>query len=104
MGKDKDITQIAVILSTALRHKIGAILGSDKEYFRKYQIEFTTHKTRAEKILKNCNFNRYDKEIIKSKLKVNLKKELESRAYIGNEKFEIMDEEIDKVLKELGLA
>lgn len=103
MGKNKDIDQIATILSTALRHKIGAILGPDKKYFRKYEIEFTVRKELAKKILKECNFNSYDKNTIKSLVGKKLKNELEKREYIDNKKFNIMDEEIEKVLKELEL-
>lgn len=104
MGKNKEISQITNILSTALRHKIGAILGRDKDYFKKYQLEFTARKEKAERILKNCNFNDYDKNIVKIKIKEKLSKELKSRAYISEEKFKIMDEEINKILKELALS
>ena len=104
MGKSKDIDQITNILSTALRHKIGSLLGRDKEYFRKYEIEFSARKRMAEKILKNCNFNNYDKNVIKNLLRKKLKKELDERDYIKKEKFEIMEKEIEELLKELILT
>lgn len=103
MGKNKDIDQITTILSTALRHKIGAILGIDKRYFKKYEIEFSARRDMAKKILKDCNFNIYDKNKIKILLKRKLENELERRDYINEKKFEIMNEEIDKVLEELEL-
>jgi len=103
MGKNSDIDQITTILSTALRHKIGAILGMDKKYFRKYEIEFSARRDLAKKILKECNFNSYDKNKITILLKRKLERELERRDYINQKKFEIMDEEIEKVLKELEL-
>src|SRR3989338_7370051 len=103
MGKNRDIDQITTILSTALRHKIGAILGIDKRYFKKYEIEFGARRDIAKKILKDCNFNSYDKNIIRIHLKRKLERELEKRYYINEGKFDLVDAEIDKVLKELGL-
>lgn len=103
MGKKRDINQITTILSTALRHKIGAILGIDKRYFKKYEIEFSARRDIAKKILKDCNFNSYDKNIIRILLKRKLERELEKRDYINEKKFVIMNEEIDNILKELGL-
>ena len=103
MSKSGNIDEITTILAGALRHKIGALVGVDELYFKKYMLEFNARLEKAKKIIDTCNFNMFDKQIIKEKIKVKLKKELENRNYIDNKKFDLIDGEIDKVLKELNL-
>ena len=103
MGKLSNIDEITTILAGALRHKIGALVGREEYYEEKYKLEANARFEKAKKIVDNCHFNTYDKSIIKSKLLYKLKNELESREYIDNKKFEIMDKQIDEVLKELEL-
>ena len=57
----------------------------------------------AEKVLHKQNLNNYDKKIIKEKLKVKLKKELEEKDFLGDKKFDIMDEEIEKAIQKFNL-
>lgn len=57
----------------------------------------------AVKISLMGNWNNYDKLEIKAELKRKLKNELEKMDFINKKKFDIIDEEIDKVLKLMGL-
>jgi hypothetical protein len=49
------------------------------------------------------HWNLYNKKKIYEGLKYQLRKELESKSFIDDRKFEIMNKEMGKVLKELGL-
>ena len=57
----------------------------------------------ARKVALKENFNLYDKQEIKSLLEVKLKKELESKPFINEKKFELMNKEIETALKEMSL-
>ena len=104
MSKTDNIHQIIVLLASALRHKIGAMVGREELYFKKYMLEFDARLEKAVAILNDCNFNKIDKEYIKEKVTEKLKRELKEREYIDNRKFDIMDEEIDSLLLSLGVA
>lgn len=103
MSKSADIDELINILAEALRHKIGALVGKDELYSKKYLLEFNAHLEKAKKIAKNCHFNNYDKDFIKKNLEKKLRKQLEERDYIDNKKFDFVDIEINKVLEELDL-
>ncbi len=57
----------------------------------------------AKDIKQKENWNNYDKEEIRKEVKTETIKELNQRMYLDNKKFDIMDHEIDKSLKDLGL-
>ncbi|MEK6890315.1 MAG: hypothetical protein AABX35_03950 [Nanoarchaeota archaeon] len=103
MGKKKEIDMLTTFIADALRHRIGALLGLDKKYFRKYIFEYQERMNLAKKVIQKNHFNSYDETIIKEKVIHKLNNELASREYIDNKKFDIMDEEIEKALKELEL-
>ena len=103
MSKSGYIEEIATILATSLSHKIGAILGKDKLYRRKYYIEFIQRKEFAKEKIVSCNLNPQDKQIIKEKIAYRLRKQLEKKEFIGDEKFNLIDSEINELLNELGL-
>ena len=103
MSKIKNINKIINMLATALRHEIGALVDIEELYVDKYKKEANARIKRASDIIKKCNFNIDDKYSIKIRLKEKLQKDLENRDYISDEKFDIVDEEVDKVLRELDL-
>ena len=102
MGKKSEIDKLTSIIAGALRHKIGALVGRDEIYAKKYMSEFSARLEMAKKIAKNSNFNSFDRQTIKSKAKYKLKKELEERPYIDDKKYELMDDEIEQVFEEIG--
>ena|SRR3989338_7932256 len=103
MGKNKDIDELANLMSKALRHKIGSIVNKDEIYAGKYAKDAENIMKEAEKALLRHNWDDYDKAEIKRRLKIKLHKELEEKDFLDNKKFEIMDEEISKALKEFRL-
>jgi hypothetical protein len=103
MGKNKDIEQLINLMCKSLRHKIGAIVNESEIYAEKYAKDAETIMKEAEKVLHKQNLNNYDKKIIKEKLKVKLKKELEEKDFLGDKKFDIMDEEIEKAIQKFNL-
>ena len=104
MSKKSIIEELTNLLSVSLRHKIGSIVNKNEIYAQKYARDYEVLLKEAQKLTLEINFNQYDKINIKSKLKIKLKKELEEKEFIDNSKFDIMDLEIDKPLKELGLS
>ena len=103
MGKNKDIQELTNLMTKALRHKIGSIVNKDEFYANKYAKDAEVIMKEAEKILLRHNWNNYDKVKIRGQLKVKLRKELKQKDFLDNKKFEIMDEEINKALKEFYL-
>ncbi len=103
MGKNKDINELTNLMAKALRHKIGSIVNKDELYASKYAKDAESIMTEAEKVLLRQNWNNYDKLKIKEELRTKLRKELEQKDFLDNKKFEIMDNEIEKALKEFDL-
>lgn len=103
MGKIKDIAELTNLMAKALRHKIGSIVNKDEFYANKYAKDAENIMKEAEKVLLRQNWNNYDKVKIKEQLRIKLHKELEEKDFLDNKKFDIMDKEIDKSLKEFEL-
>ena len=103
MGKKHNIDKFVNFLALSLAHEIGNIVNPDDLYTAKYKKESNAYLTRAKKASLMKNWNNYDKIKIKSQLRKKLKDELERKPFLDNRKFEIMDEEIEKVLKSLDL-
>ena len=95
--------ELTNLMSMALRHKIGSVANKDEFYANKYAKDAEVIMKEAEKVLLRQNWNAYDKAKIKEQLKIKLRRELEQKDFLRNEKFEIMNEEIDKALKKFGL-
>lgn len=91
------------ILASALRHKIGSIVNQNEIYAQKYAKDAETLIKEAQKIVFKGNWNYNDKKIIKEELKNKLRKELEKKDFLDIKKFDLMDEEIERVLILLGL-
>lgn len=103
MGKNKDIDHLTNLMAKALRHRIGAIVNNDEIYANKYAKDSESIMKEAKKVLLQHNWDNDDKIEIKEQLRIKLRKELEERDFLDDRKFEIMDGEIEKALKEFGL-
>ncbi len=103
MGKNKDIDELTNLMTKALRHKIGSIVNKDELYAGKYAKDAESIMKEAEKVLLRQNWNNYDKIKIKDDLRAKLRKDLEQKDFLDGKKFDIMDSEIEKALKEFGL-
>ena len=104
MGKNKDIGELTNLMAKALRHKIGSIVNKDELYASKYAKDAESIMAEAEKVLLRQNWNSYNKLKIKEELRAKLRKELEQKDFLDNKKFDIMDNEIEKALKEFDLG
>jgi len=103
MGKNKDIDELTNLMTKALRHKIGSIVNKDEFYAHKYAKDAENIMREAEKVLLRQNWNNYDKEKIKGELKTKLHKELKEKEFLNDKKFDIMEDEINKALREFDL-
>lgn len=103
MGKKEGINKLTNLMAKSLRHKIGSIVNNDEFYTNKYAKDADTLMKEAEKVLLNHNWNQHDKINIKNKLRKKLHKELTEKDFLHNKKFEIMDKEINKTLKDFNL-
>lgn len=104
MGKKDDINQLINIMSRALRHRIGSIVNKDEFYAEKYAKDSEHLLKEAEKVLERRNWNREDRIMIREALRKKLFKELQEKDFLNDEKFDIMDREMEKVLGEFGLG
>ncbi|MEK6868633.1 MAG: hypothetical protein AABX63_03845 [Nanoarchaeota archaeon] len=104
MGKNKNIEELTNLMAKALRHKIGSIVNKDEFYAGKYAKDAENIMKEAEKVLLRQNWDSYDKLKIKEELRAKLRKDLEQKDFLDNKKFEIMDSEIEKALKEFDLG
>ena len=103
MSKNQNIHELTNILAIALRHKIGSIVNKDEIYAQKYAKDYEMFLKEAIKISLRENWNDSDKIKIKNELKIKLKDELEKREFIDNKKFDIIDGEINTLLRVLKL-
>lgn len=103
MGKKSDIKELTNLICKALRHRIGSIVNENELYAEKYAKDAEILMKEAEKVVYKQNWNRKDKEGIKILLKKKLLIELGKKDFLNDKKFEIMDEEIEKTLKNFNL-
>jgi len=103
MSKTKIIHELTNLLAKALRHKIGSIVNFNEIYAQKYSKDSEVLMKEAQKIAIKENWNNYDKVKIKDELKRKLKSELEKKDFLDNRKFEVMDEETERVLSFFNL-
>lgn len=104
MGKSKIIQELVNILTIALRHKIGSIVNENEFYAAKYAKDYESFLKEAEKVTSKKNWNNENKIQIKEKLKKQLREELETKTFLKPKKFDIMEEQIEYVLKNLNLS
>jgi thymidylate synthase ThyX len=103
MGKSDDLQQLANLMSKALRHRIGSIVNKDELYAAKYAKDADVIMREAEKVMMRQHWNAVDKARIKALLYVKLKKELTDKAFLDDKKFDVMNEEMEKALREFEL-
>lgn len=103
LGKNSDMRELTNLMSKALRHKIGSIVNREEFYAGRYAKDAESIMKEAEKVMLRHNWDKYDKVKIKEQLAEKLKEELEEKDFLDNRKFDIMEDEIDKALKELEL-
>lgn len=104
MGKKKNFSELVNLLVVALRHKIGSIVNKNEIYAQKYAKDSETFMNEAKKTARKRNWNKGDKKMLEQETRKRLYCELAERDFLDNRKFEIMDEEIRRALKELGLT
>lgn len=103
MGKTSTRHELTNIMAKALRHKIGSLVNPDEIYAQKYARDAEVLMKEARKVAAKENWNLYDKAKIRTELKRKLHDELMKKDFLDNKKFDIMEEEMDKALKEIGL-
>jgi len=103
MSKNKDIHELTNLLAVALRHRIGAIVNSNELYAQKYAKDADILMKEAQKAAARKNWNSHDKREIREELRIKLMAELTSRDFLDARKFDIMDKEMDRALREMGL-
>ena len=103
MGKNKSFYELINLIVVALRHKIGSIVNPNEVYANKYAKDAETLMNEARKSARQENWNNYEIQEIGKEVRKKLRKELEEKTFLDNKKFDIMNREIEKVLKELGL-
>jgi len=103
MSRKQQIEEFTNILAVALRHKIGSIVNKHEIYSAKYSKDADMLINSAKKIVLGVSFNFYEKQYIKEILKKKLYNELASKDFLNNKKFEIMDDEMNRVLKEFDI-
>ncbi len=103
MSKKGNIQELSNILAIALRHRIGSIVNPDAVYSQKYAKDAEVLMKEAVKISIGINWSIQDKNRIKEAVKSKLRLELEKRDFLDDKKFEIIDEEIEKAVKDLSL-
>ena len=104
MGKKHDVDELTTLLSKSLRHSIGAFVNREEFYANRYAKDSEVLLREAEKVMEKRSWNKEDIVEVRELLKKKLRKELEEKTFIGDEKFDVMDAEIDAVLKRLGLV
>lgn len=103
MGKNRDVDHLTNLMAKALRHKIGAIVNKDEIYANKYAKDSENIMKEAKKVLLRHNWDNDDKIEIRRQLRIKLHRELEEKDFLNDEKFDIMDEEMDKALRDFEL-
>ena len=90
-------------MAHSLSHRIGSIVNRNNPYARKYFKEAVNFFNLAKKASTEENWNNFDKSEIKTMLKKELIDELTKKIFLDNKKFELVDKEVERVLKELNL-
>jgi len=104
MSKKQILDEFTNILAVALRHKIGSMVNPNAIYAERYAKDSEIFFKQAEKIKEQGNWNHRDKTEIKEELKRKLRNELEKKPFLPDEKYNLMDGEINKALTGLGLV
>ncbi len=104
MSKRREMKEIVNLMVIALRHKIGAKVDPTAQYAKKYLNEAETAISHAKEIAISLHLNKEDKKELEDGIRKKLQKELETRTYIPQEKFSLMEQEITSALTVLNLS
>ncbi len=104
MSKKQILEEFTNTLAVALRHKIGSMVNPNAIYAERYAKDSEMFFKQAEKTKEQCNWDYYDKIKIKQELKRKLRNELEKKEFLPDEKYNYIDNEINKALTSLGLV
>ena len=96
MSKKQILDEFTNVLAVALRHKIGSMVNPNAIYAERYAKDSETLFKQAEKTKEQITWNYNDKIEIKQELIRKLKKELEKKDFLANEKYNYVDSEINK--------
>ncbi|MDO8509399.1 MAG: hypothetical protein Q7S27_06995 [Nanoarchaeota archaeon] len=103
MSKDDGLNKLVKLLTHGLSHKIGSIVNKDSYYSEKYAKEAINFFNLAKKVSIEGNWNRKDLDLIEKLLRKKLIEELKAKSFLDEKKFEFVDFELEKCLKELEL-
>jgi hypothetical protein len=103
MSKKQIIDELTTLLAVSLRHKIGSIANKNEVYAEKYAKDAEIFFREAGKVNENANWSYNDKIEIKQELIGKLRKELEQKKFISDEKYDLIDIEVENALKELNI-
>lgn len=104
MGKNSNIQELARLVGLAVAHSIGSILNSSSLYADKYRKEKDNFLRLAEKIKDREHWNMSDFSLIKKKSVEEAHYELSKREHLDSRKYHLIDEEVEKILRELNLV
>lgn len=103
MNKNRILEELTTLLAISLRHRIGGIVNKNEIYAQRYAKDSEILFKQAEKVKEQITWNYGDKIEIREKLKIKLKIELEKKDFLSDEKYNLIDSEIEKALKDLGI-
>ncbi len=103
MGKSDTVQELARLIGLAVAHSIGYILNPSSIYADKYRKEILNFMSLAAKTRDKEHWNVSDLRLIKAKAIEETNYELSRRDYLDLRKFELIDGEIEKMLRELEL-
>ena len=104
MSKKQILDEFTNTLAVALRHKIGSMVNPNAIYAERYAKDSEMFFKQAEKTKEQITWNYNDKIEIKEILKRKLRNELEKKPFLPDEKYNLMDSEINKALTSLRLV
>lgn len=104
MGRKHDVDELTTLLSKSLRHSIGAFVNREEFYADRYAKDSDVLLREAEKVVARRSWNKGDISEVRELLRKKLRRELEEKTFIGNKKFDVMADKIEKALNRLGLV
>lgn len=103
MSKEDILDKTVKLLAHAISHKIGSIVNKDSYYAEKYAKEAINFFNLAKRASLEKNWNKDDLIAIEKSLRKKLIEELKEKYFLDNKKFEFVDIEVKKALRELEL-
>ena len=104
MGKRDNLQELARLIGLASAHSIGCNIEPHSLYADKYRKEVMNFMNQAKKANDSEHWNLFDIELIKTKARDEIQYELSKKTHLDERKFGFVDEELNKILKELHIA